>query len=166
MLSMVFVMVTMSAASAERVTEVINETADLHDPQDPVMEVADGSIEFDHVDFSYKKDSKEPVLKDINLSIRAGETIGINGGTGSAKSSLVNLISCFPVPFWRICAGEIKRLRRKSAAERVSFPVRMTSLRKCRTNTILILSRAEPMFPAVRNSVCVSPELFLRNPKY
>ena len=72
MLSMVFVMVTMSAASAERVTEVINETADLHDPQDPVMEVADGSIEFDHVDFSYKKDSKEPVLKDINLSIRAG----------------------------------------------------------------------------------------------
>ena len=93
MISMVFVMVTMSAASAERVTEVINETADLHDPQDPVMEVADGSIEFDHVDFSYKKDSKEPVLKDINLSIRAGETIGIIGGTGSAKSSLVNLIS-------------------------------------------------------------------------
>ena len=57
------------------------------------MEVADGSIEFDHVDFSYKKDSKEPVLKDINLSIHAGETIGIIGGTGSAKSSLVNLIS-------------------------------------------------------------------------
>ena len=93
MLSMVFVMVTMSAASAERVTEVINETADLHDPQDPVMEVADGSIEFDHVDFSYKKDSKEPVLKDINLSIRAGETIGIIGGTGSSKSTLIQLIS-------------------------------------------------------------------------
>ena len=92
MLSMVFVMVTMSAASAERVTEVINETADLHDPQDPVMEVADGSIEFDHVDFSYKKDSKEPVLKDINLSIRAGETIGIIGGTGSSKSTFVQLI--------------------------------------------------------------------------
>ena len=92
MLSMVFVMVTMSAASAERVTEVINETADLHDPQDPVMEVADGSIEFDHVDFSYKKDSKEPVLKDIDLSIRAGETIGIIGGTGSSKSTLVQLI--------------------------------------------------------------------------
>ena len=93
MLSMVFVMVTMSAASAERVSEVINEKADLTDPADPVMEVADGSIVFDHVDFSYKKNSKEPVLKDINLSIHAGETIGIIGGTGSAKSSLVNLIS-------------------------------------------------------------------------
>ena len=104
MLSMVFVMVTMSAASAERVTEVINETADLHDPQDPVMEVADGSIEFDHVDFSYKKDSKEPVLKDINLSIRAGETIGIIGGTGSAKSSLVNLIS----RLYDVSSGSVK----------------------------------------------------------
>ena len=104
MLSMVFVMVTMSAASAERVTEVINETADLHDPQDPVMEVADGSIEFDHVDFSYKKDSKESVLKDINLSIHAGETIGIIGGTGSAKSSLVNLIS----RLYDVSSGSVK----------------------------------------------------------
>ena len=93
MLSMVFVMVTMSAASAERVAEVINEKADLTEPENPVTEVPDGSIVFDHVNFSYKKDSKESVLKDINLSIRAGETIGIIGGTGSAKSSLVNLIS-------------------------------------------------------------------------
>ncbi|MDO4272739.1 MAG: ABC transporter ATP-binding protein [Eubacteriales bacterium] len=93
MLSMVFVMVTMSMASAERVAEVINETTDLKDPENPVMEVPDGSIVFDHVDFSYKKDSKEPVLKDISLSIRSGETIGIIGGTGSAKTSLVSLIS-------------------------------------------------------------------------
>jgi ATP-binding cassette subfamily B protein len=93
MLSMVFVMVTMSTASAERVAEVINEKSDLCDPEQPVMEVPDGSITFDHVDFSYKKDSKEPVLKDIDLSIKSGETIGIIGGTGSAKSSLVNLIS-------------------------------------------------------------------------
>lgn len=93
MLSMVFVMVTMSIASAERVTEVINDTADITDPEDPVTDVPDGSIVFDHVNFSYKKDSQEPVLKDINLSIRSGETIGIIGGTGSAKSSLVNLIS-------------------------------------------------------------------------
>ena len=93
MLSMVFVMVTMSIASAERVTEVINDTADITDPENPVTKVPDGSIVFDHVNFSYKKDSKEPVLKDINLSIRSGETIGIIGGTGSAKSSLVNLIS-------------------------------------------------------------------------
>ena len=104
MLSMVFVMITMSAASAERVTEVINETADLADPQNPVMEVADGSIVFDHVDFSYKKNSQEPVLKDINLSIRAGETIGIIGGTGSAKSSLVNLIS----RLYDVSAGSVK----------------------------------------------------------
>lgn len=93
MLSMVFVMVTMSIASAERVTEVINDTADITDPENPVTDVPDGSIVFDHVNFSYKKDSQEPVLKDINLSISSGETIGIIGGTGSAKSSLVNLIS-------------------------------------------------------------------------
>ena len=93
MLSMVFVMITMSMASARRVTEVLNETADIADPQDPVMEVPDGSIVFDHVNFSYKKESSEPVLKDITLSVKAGETIGIIGGTGSAKSSLVNLLS-------------------------------------------------------------------------
>ena len=95
MLSMVFVMVTMSIASAERVTEVINDTADITDPEDPVTDVPDGSIVFDHVNFSYKKDSQEPVLKDINLSIRSGETIGIIGGTGSGKSTLVSLISRF-----------------------------------------------------------------------
>ena len=93
MLSMVFVMVTMSMASAERVTEVINEKADLSNPAQPVVEVPDGRIDFDHVSFRYKKEGKENVLKDINLSIHAGETIGIIGGTGSAKSSLVNLIS-------------------------------------------------------------------------
>ena len=93
MLSMVFVMVTMSMASAERVTEVINEKADLSNPAQPVVEVLDGRIDFDHVSFRYKKEGKENVLKDINLSIHAGETIGIIGGTGSAKSSLVNLIS-------------------------------------------------------------------------
>ncbi len=93
MLSMVFVMITMSMASARRVTEVLNETADIADPQDPVMEVPDGSIVFDHVNFSYKKESSEPVLKDITLSVKAGETISIIGGTGSAKSSLVNLLS-------------------------------------------------------------------------
>ena len=93
MLSMIFVMVTMSVASARRVAEVLNEKPDITNPENPVMEVADGSIEFQHVDFSYKKDAKEPVLKDINLKIRSGETIGIIGGTGSAKTSLVNLIS-------------------------------------------------------------------------
>ena len=93
MLSMIFVMVTMSFASAERITEVLNEKSDLQNPENPVMEVKDGSIVFNHVDFAYRKSSGELVLKDIDIKIHSGETIGIIGGTGSAKSSLVNLIS-------------------------------------------------------------------------
>ena len=93
MLSMVFVMVSMSSASAGRIAEVLNEKADIVNPENPVYEVSDGSIVFDNVDFSYKKTGGEYVLSDINLDIKPGETIGIIGGTGSAKSSLVNLIS-------------------------------------------------------------------------
>ena len=93
MLSMVFVMITLSMASAERIAEVLNEKADLANPKDPRMQVADGSIAFENVSFSYKKDNESPVLSQVNLNIRAGETIGIIGGTGSAKTSLVNLIS-------------------------------------------------------------------------
>lgn len=93
MLSMIFVMVTMSFASAERITEILNEKSDLQNPKNPVMEIKDGSIVFNHVDFAYRKSSGEPVLKDIDIKIHSGETIGIIGGTGSAKSSLVNLIS-------------------------------------------------------------------------
>ena len=89
MLSMVFVMITLSIASAERVTEVLNEKADICNPENPVMEVKDGSVVFDHVDFR----APDYALKGIDLSIRSGETIGIIGGTGSSKSSLVNLIS-------------------------------------------------------------------------
>lgn len=93
MLSMVFVMVSMSSASAGRIAEVLNEKADIVNPEKPVYEVSDGSIVFDNVNFSYKKTGGEYVLSDINLDIKPGETIGIIGGTGSAKSSLVNLIS-------------------------------------------------------------------------
>ncbi len=93
MLSFVFVMITMSSASIERVYDVLTEEADIVNPENPVMDVKDGSIVFDHVNFSYKANNEEPVLKDINLSIKSGETIGIMGGTGSAKTSLVNLIS-------------------------------------------------------------------------
>ena len=93
MLSMIFVMVTMSMASAERISEVLNEKTGISNPENPVTSVPDGGIVFDHVDFSYMKYSKESVLKDIDIAIRPGETIGIIGGTGSAKSSLVNLIS-------------------------------------------------------------------------
>lgn len=104
MLSMVFVMISMSTASMERVCEVLNETSDLANPVNPVHEVADGSISFSHVNFSYKKDSAEPVLKDISLDIRSGETVGIIGATGSAKSSLVSLIS----RLYDVTAGEVR----------------------------------------------------------
>lgn len=93
MLSMIFVMVSMSSASVKRISEVLNEVPELRNPEEPVMELADGSIDFDHVDFSYQKGSGEEVLKDIDLHIKSGETIGIVGGTGSGKTSLVNLIS-------------------------------------------------------------------------
>ena len=104
MVSMVFVMVSMSVASAERITEVLEEKPELTNPERPVTEVKDGSIVFDHVNFSYKKGNGEYVLKDINLNIHAGETIGIIGGTGSAKSSLVNLIS----RLYDVTTGSIK----------------------------------------------------------
>ena len=92
MISMIFVMLTMSYASAKRIAEVIEEKTDLTNPENPVYDVKDGSIKFNNVDFAYKKDGNA-VLKNINLDIHSGETIGIIGGTGSAKSSLVNLIS-------------------------------------------------------------------------
>ena len=92
MLSMVFVMITMSIASAERICEVLNEKSDITNPENPDHEVTDGSIRFDHVTFRYNKTSDTPVLDDINLSIASGETIGIIGGTGSSKSTLVQLI--------------------------------------------------------------------------
>ncbi len=93
MLSMVFVMLTMSIASAERITEILNEKSDLTNPEHPDYEVPNGSITFDHVTFQYNKTAEKPVLSDVNLSIKSGETIGIIGGTGSSKTSLVNLIS-------------------------------------------------------------------------
>ena len=93
MLSMVFVMISMSTASVRRIGEVLCEESTIQNPEHPVTEVKDGNVEFRNVSFSYKKDSDEPVLKEINLKVRSGETVGIIGGTGSAKSSLVSLIS-------------------------------------------------------------------------
>ena len=92
MLSMVVVMISMSMASIRRIREVLAETPDLHDPENPVMEVKDGSNDFAHVSFSYKHGSGKNALTDIDLHIKSGETIGVIGGTGSGKSSLVNLI--------------------------------------------------------------------------
>ena len=92
MLSMVFVMITMSAASAQRIVEVLGEKSDIVSPENALTEVADGSVDFENVSFAYRQGSGKPVLQNIDLRIRSGETIGILGGTGSAKSSLVNLI--------------------------------------------------------------------------
>lgn len=92
MLSMVFVMCIISQASAERICQVLNEESTVTNPANPIKEVADGSIEFDNVDFRYSDNSEKPVLDNINLKIRSGMTVGIVGGTGSAKSSLVQLV--------------------------------------------------------------------------
>ena len=104
MLSMVFVMVTQSAAAAQRIEEVLEEQPDITSPENAVKTVKDGSIDFDHVTFAYQQPSGKPVLSDIDLHIQSGETIGIMGGTGSSKSSLVNLIS----RLYDVTAGEVR----------------------------------------------------------
>ena len=93
MVAMIFVMMSMSIASARRISEVLEEKSDLTNPDNPIYDVPNGDIEFRNVDFSYYKDESKAVLRDINLKIKAGETVGILGGTGSSKTSLVNLIS-------------------------------------------------------------------------
>lgn len=103
MVSMIFVMVTMSTANIKRIAEVLDEKSDLINPENPVYEVKDGSIEFRNVDFYYQKDAEHRVLKEVNLSIKSGETIGIIGGTGSAKTSLVNLVS----RLYDVTSGEV-----------------------------------------------------------
>ena len=106
MLSMIFVMVSMSAASARRISEVLNEKADLANPEKPYEEVEDGRIDFNHVTFSYRKNSTEDTLHDIDIHINAGETIGIIGGTGCGKSSFVSLISrLYDVTEGSVCVG-------------------------------------------------------------
>ena len=108
MLSQTFVMITMATTSCRRIAEVIIEDSSLKNPAEPVTQVKDGSIVFEHVDFAYNLEASEPVLRDINLSIRSGESIGILGGTGSAKSSLVNLISrLYDVTAGRILVGGV-----------------------------------------------------------
>ena len=108
MLSMVVVMISMSMASIRRISEVLNEKADLTNPEDPVMNVQDGRIDFNHVNFSYKHGSGKNALSDIDLHIKSGETIGVIGGTGSGKSSLVNLICrLYDVDQGSVCVGGV-----------------------------------------------------------
>lgn len=106
MLSMAFIMITMSIASGKRISEVLNEKSDLGSPDHAIKTVHDGSIVFEHVTFSYKHGNGTPILKDMNLTIHSGETIGIIGGTGSAKSTFVNLISrLYDVDEGRVLVG-------------------------------------------------------------
>ncbi len=106
MLSMIFVMLTLSTASAKRIVEVLTEEPDLQNGENPVTEIADGSIDFHHVSFSYRQGSESETLKDIELHIKSGETIGIIGGTGCGKSSLVSLISrLYDVTEGSVCVG-------------------------------------------------------------
>lgn len=106
MLSMIFVMVSMSTASAKRIAEVLNEKPDLADPDKPLETIEDGRIDFNHVNFSYKKDSQTDILSDIDIHINAGETVGIIGGTGCGKSTFVSLISrLYDVSSGSVCVG-------------------------------------------------------------
>lgn len=108
MLSMIFVMITMSAASVRRISQVLNEVPDIKNPENPVEEVKDGRIDFNNVNFSYRKNSNKNALSDINIHIKSGETIGIIGGTGSGKSSFVNLICrLYDVSTGSVCVGGV-----------------------------------------------------------
>lgn len=108
MFSMIFVMISMSMASVHRIAQVINEVPDIHNPENAVEEVKDGSIDFNHVNFSYRKNSNKNALSDIDIHIKSGETIGIIGGTGSGKSSFVNLICrLYDVSSGSVCVGGV-----------------------------------------------------------
>ena len=139
MLSTVFVMITMSAASAKRVAEVLDEQSDLTNGEDPVMEVRDGSVKFDHVSFAYKKDG-EKALEDIDLDIKSGETIGIIGGTGSAKSSLVQLLPrLYDVTEGSVTIGGVD--------------VRRYDLDTLRNNVAMVLQKNELFSGTIRENV-------------
>ena len=131
MLSMVVVMISMSMASIRRISEVLNEKADLTDPEKPVMTVADGSIDFNHVNFSYKQGSGKNSLSDIDIHIKSGETIGVIGGTGSGKSSLVNLICrLYDVDEGSVCVGgvDVRRYDTEVLRNQVSVVLQKNTL--------------------------------------
>ena len=131
MLSMVVVMISMSLASIRRISEVLNEKADLGDPEEPVTEVLDGRIDFNHVNFSYKHGSGEKTLSDIDLHIASGETIGVIGGTGAGKSTLVNLICrLYDVDDGSVCVGgtDVRRYDTEVLRNQVSVVLQKNTL--------------------------------------
>ena len=131
MVSMVMVMISISLASIRRISEVLQETPDLHNPENPVEEVKDGSIDFNHVTFSYKHGSDKSALMDIDLHIHSGETIGIIGGTGSGKSSLANLICrLYDVDQGSVCVGgvDVRSYDMEALREQVSVVLQKNTL--------------------------------------
>ena len=144
MVTFVFVMIMIAEASSDRIIEVMNEIPEMQDQPDAVTEVPNGDIVFDHVDFSYAGEGGNLSLKNVNLHIESGQTIGIIGGTGSSKSSLVQLIP-------------------KKSNVYVSLRRLTDSFRSSRTVTIQKSSREVTMYPVVRSSVCVSQGRSLRN---
>ena len=181
MISMVFVMVTMARSSAERIVEVLNEKSSLGNPDSPVYEVKDGAVQFDHVSFSYSDDEDKCVLQDVNIDIHAGETIGIIGGTGSSKSTLVQLIPrLYDVLEGTVRVGgrdvreyDIETLRNEvsmvlqknvlfsgTILENLRWGNKEATEEECRMGIILTLNRAERMSPADRSSVSVLRERF------
>ena len=131
MVSMVVVMISISLASIRRISEVLQETPDLHNPENPVEEVKDGSIDFNHVTFSYKHGSDKSALMDIDLHIHSGETIGIIGGTGSGKSSLANLICrLYDVDQGSVCVGgvDVRSYDMEALREQVSVVLQKNTL--------------------------------------
>ena len=188
MVTFVFVMIMIAGASTDRITEVLDEIPEMIDPADAVTSVADGDIVFDHVSFSYAGEGGNLSLKDVNLHIKSGQTVGIIGGTGSAKSTLVQLIprlydvtkgsvmvwklcvirfpwccrktSCSPEQFTTISAGATKTPLTKKCKMYVNWHRPMVLSGNFRMATTHRLSRVETMFPVDRNSVFVLPVHF------
>ena len=148
MLSMIFVMITMSAASVRRIEQVLSEKPELHNPAEPVKELADGSIDFDHVSFAYRHGTGKNVLTDIDVHIRSGETW------------CCRRTCCSRVPFWKICAGAMKTPPVNNAKRCAAPPVRTSSSARCPTATTPSSSGAAPTCPAGRSSGCALPAPF------
>ena len=190
MLSMVFVMITMANESAQRIVEVLREESSMKNPAEPVCEVKDGSIDFDGVSFKYSAKAQKMALADIDLHIRSGETIGIIGGTGSSKSSLIQLISrLYDATEGTVKVGgldvrdyDLESLRNQVAVvlqknvlfsgtikENLRWGNQRRQMSLCpafQTDMIPILNRAAPTYPEVRNRGFALRGLFLKNRRY
>ena len=161
MLSMVFVMITMSIESGNRIVEVLEEQSTITSPENAVKTVKDGSIDFNHVSFRYSERAERMALSNVDLHIRSGETIGILGGTGSSKSTLIQLISRLydaTEGSVKVAAGATSRPQMKNWSTPASWPRPMSSSASSRTATTPTSNRAAPTCPAARSSGSASRE--------